>query len=133
MECYETGDYASTPNLNIGETNHFTVSAWVKPNGIQPEYTGIVFNDGQSAGLNFRPDNQLAYHWPGGAWWWNSGLYVEADVWSHVALVVTPDSITVYLNGVGSSHITAAEPALIENMKIGSYKGWGSRNYAWSN
>lgn len=130
MECYETGDYATTANLNIGETNHFTVSAWVKPNGLQPSYTGIVFNDGASAGLNFQGDNQLAYHWPGGAWWWDSGLFVEEDVWSHVALVVTPDSITVYLNGVASTHITSAEPALIETMKIGSYKGWASRNYS---
>lgn len=130
MECYETGDFASTPNLNIGETNTFTVSAWVKPNGIQPDYTGIVFNDGASAGLNFRPGNQLAYHWPGGAWWWDSGLFVEEGVWSHVAMIVTPDSLTVYLNGVGSTHIFAAEPALIETMKMGSYKGWGSRNYS---
>lgn len=129
METFESGDYASTPNMNIGETNHFSVSAWVKPDGIQPEYTGIVFNDGVSAGLNFRPGNALAYHWPGGAWWWDSGLVVEEDVWSHVALVVTPDSVTVYLNGVGSSHVTAIDPALIESMKIGSYKGWGGRNY----
>lgn len=129
MECYNSGDYASTPDLGIGETNHFTVSAWVKPNGIQPDYTGIVFNDGASAGLNFRPGNQLAYHWPGGAWWWDSGLTVEEGVWSHVALVVTPDSITVYLNGVGSSHVFAVPPAAIETMKLGSYKGWGDRNY----
>lgn len=129
MECFENGDYASTSNLNIGETNQFTISAWVKPNGIQPEYTGIVFNDGQSAGLNFRPDNQLAYHWPGGAWWWNSGLYVEEGVWSHVAMVVTPDSVTLYLNGIGATHVVATEPALIEAMKFGSYQGWGSRNY----
>lgn len=129
MRCYTDGDYAQTPDLNIGETNHFSVSAWVKPNGIQPEYTGIVFNDNASAGLNFRPSNQLAYHWPGGAWWWDSGLFVEADVWSHVALVVTPDSITVYLNGVPSSHLFTVDPVMIETMKLGSYKGWGGRNY----
>lgn len=129
MECYEDGDYASIPVTNIGETNTFTVSAWVKPNGIQGDYTGIVFNDGESAGLNFRPGNILAYHWPGGAWWWDSGLFVETDVWSHVAMVVTPDSITVFLNGVGVTHEFAVEPALIESMKLGSYKGWGGRNY----
>ncbi|MGB1104509.1 MAG: LamG-like jellyroll fold domain-containing protein [Crocinitomicaceae bacterium] len=130
MECYETGDYATTNNLDIGPTNEFTISAWVKPNGIQPDYTGIVFNDGTSAGLNFRPDNQLAYHWPGGAWWWDSGLFVEEGVWSHVALVVTPDSITVYLNGVGATHIVSPTPVLIESMRMGSYQGWGSRNYS---
>jgi len=130
MECYESGDYATTNNLNIEATNEFTVSAWIKPNGIQPAYTGIVFNDGTSAGLNFRPDNQLAYHWPGGAWWWDSGLFVEEDVWSHVALVVTPDSITVYLNGVGSTHVVAPTPVSIASMKLGSYQGWGSRNYS---
>lgn len=127
LDCTNSGDYASIPDLNTN-TNNFTISAWVKPNAIQGEYTGIVMNDGTAAGLNFRPDNYLAYHWPGGAWWWDSGLVVPVDEWSHVALVVTPSSITVYLNGVGSTHNTSAQTVDINTMKIGSYQGWGGRN-----
>ncbi|MCH2235729.1 MAG: T9SS type A sorting domain-containing protein [Crocinitomicaceae bacterium] len=129
MQTFGTGDFAQTPDLEIGATNTFTVSAWVKPDGIQPEYSGIVFNDNESAGLNFRASNELAYHWPGGQWWWASGLFVPEDVWSHVALVVTPGDISVYLNGVKSTHSITPSPAVIDYMKFGSYKGWGSRNF----
>ncbi len=127
LQCSNSGDYASTPSMDI-TTNNFTISAWVKPNSVQPDYTGIVFNDGTSAGLNFGTGNTLAYHWPGGAWWWDSGLVVPTNEWSHVALVVTPDAITVYLNGEGATHTTTLDPAALGTMKMGSYKGWSSRN-----
>jgi PKD repeat protein len=129
MRCLANGDYANVPDLGIGETNTFTVSAWIKPNGTQDEYTGIVMGDGSAAGLNFRPNMALAYHWPGGQWWWNSGLIVPADVWSHVAMVVSPNSITVYLNGVAATHNIAPQMADIQTMKIGSYQAWDGRNF----
>jgi len=129
LHCQANPDHANIPDLGLPQVDSFTISAWVKPKGIQPDYTGIVFNNNVSAGLNFRPGNVLAYHWPGGAWWWNSGLVVDTAVWSHVALVAKPGSITVYLNGVGSTHNTNITPVDIESMRIGSYKGWGSRNY----
>ncbi len=106
------------------------MTAWIKPNGIQDEYTGIFFNDDESAGLNFRESNNtLAYHWPGGSWSWDSGLEVPSDVWSHVALVAEPSGVTVYLNGVGVKHNDAINTATFGTGKIGSYKGWDSRNY----
>ncbi len=129
MRCVADGDYANIPNLGLSQVNSFTMSAWVKPDGIQDEYTGIVMADGTAAGLNFRPNNQLAYHWPGGQWWWDSGLTVPADVWSHVALVVAPNSITVYLNGIASTHAITPTPVDINTMKIGSYQAWGGRNF----
>jgi hypothetical protein len=129
LRCTEDGDYANIPSLGLDQVNNFTISAWLKPEGIQGEYTGIVMADGTAAGLNFRADNQLAYHWPGGQWWWDSGLTVPADVWSHVALVVQPNAITVYLNGVASTHNITPTPVDINTMKIGSYQAWGGRNF----
>ncbi len=121
--------YGQTPSMGVN-TNTFTISAWVKPNGIQADYSGIVFNDGDKGGFNFKNgDNSLAYHWPTGSWSWNSGLQAPADEWSHVAMVVSPTSITVYLNGTPSTHTTNIDPINISTMKIGSYQGWGSRNY----
>lgn len=129
LHCIANPDHANVPDLGLSQVDSFTISAWVKPDGIQPDYTGIVMNNGSTAGLNFRPGNVLAYHWPGGAWWWNSGLVVDTAVWSHVALVAKPGSITVYLNGEAATHNTNISPVDIGTMKIGSYKGWGSRNY----
>ncbi len=129
LECVGVNDHANVPSLDI-TTNNFTVTAWIKPNGIQDTYTGIFFNDGDSAGLNFRESNNtLGYHWPGGSWSWDSGLEVPTDVWSHVALVAEPSGVTVYLDGIGVKHNDAINPAVFGTGKIGSYKGWDSRNY----
>jgi hypothetical protein len=124
-----SSSYIQTPDFNETVTN-FTVSAWVKPNGIQDDYASVLMNDATGAGLNFRGgNNTLGYHWPGGAWWWNSGLIVPVNEWSHVAMVVTPTSVTLYLNGVAATHTTNTNAETLGTMKIGSYHGWTSRNF----
>ena len=130
MESTESGGYASIPALDVS-TNTFTITAWVKPDGIQPDYSGIVMANGSSAGINFRGgNNSLGYHWPGGGqWWWDSGLIVPEEEWSYVAMVVTPDDITLYLNGIPSSQSLTMSEAEIGSLLIGSYQNWGSRYY----
>lgn len=129
MNSYASGDYINFDNADWTVSN-FSVSAWVKPTGIQDNYTGIFISDGTAAGFNFKNgNNSLAYHWPDGSWSWNSGLIVEADVWSHVVMTVDPTGVTLYVNGIGSRHTTALSPADINSFKIGSYQGWGSRNF----
>ncbi len=128
LHCEANPDHVTIPSLDIN-TQNISISAWVKPDGIQGEYTGIVINEGTTAGLNFRPNNELAYHWPDGAWWWGSGLIVEPGVWSHVALVADSTGITVYLNGVAAKHSFNVPAVDFGAMRIGSYKGWGSRNF----
>lgn len=123
------GDFATTTNFDV-TTNTFTITAWVRPDGIQNDYSGIVMNNGVAAGLNFRGgNNTLGYHWPGGAWWWDSNQIVEPGKWSYVALVVTPQQIITYLNGVPAVHNTAAQAVAITTMNIGSYQGWSGRNF----
>lgn len=122
-------DYVVTPPFNMF-TNTLTITAWVKLNGIQPDYSSIVMNDGSNAaGFNFREgNNTLAYHWPGGAWWWDSNLEVPTDEWTHVAMVATPTAMTLYMNGVGVTHTTSLSETDLSSFKIGSYRGWSSRN-----
>lgn len=129
LSCNETGDYAQTFDFEQS-TNQLTISAWIKPDGIQPDYSGIVMNDA-IAGFNFKSgNNMLGYHWPnGGQWWWNSNLLVSPDEWSHVAMVVTPESVTLYLNGVGATQNISLPPALLSTFKFGSYNAWESRNF----
>ena len=49
--------------------------------------------------------------------------------WSHVAMVVEPDGITLYVNGEGSKHNITVSPTNLENNNVllGSYKHWGGR------
>lgn len=121
--------HVSLPALNL-TTNTLTVTAWVKIEGTQPEYSGIWIHDGTNvAGFNFRPNNnKLGYHWPNGSWGWDGGPVVPTDEWTHVAMVMTPTGVTLYVNGVGATHNFTA-PAVHFNgtCRLGNYRGWGGR------
>ena len=107
-----------------------TITAWVKPSGIQDDYTGIFMNDGSAAGFNFREgNNTLGYHWPDGAWWWDSNLIVPADEWSYIAMVVHSGGVTLYVNGTASHHSTPLPSVYFDHVRIGSYQGWNGRNF----
>lgn len=120
--------YVSIPPLNIS-TNQLTISTWIKISGTQPEYSSIFMHDGESAGFNFLPNtNRLGYHWTNGAYWWDSGLTVPTDTWTHVAMVVEPTGVTLYVNGKGNKHTFTAPAILFNNIaRLASYKGWGDR------
>lgn len=121
--------YVSIPALNT-TTNTMTVTAWIKADSIQAEYSGIFIHDGTDvAGFNFRPaNNRLGYHWPNGAWWWDGGPVVPSRVWAHVAMVVEPTGVTLYVNGVGVKHsFTAPAVNFHDIARLGNYRGWGGR------
>jgi len=121
-------DYVALPALNV-TTNTLTFTAWIKPDGIQPEYSAIFMHDGATAGFNFLPgSNRLGYHWPGGQWWWDSGLTAPDGAWSHVAMVVEPTGVTLYVNGRGSKQSFSVDPVNFDSgSRLGNYKGWGGR------
>ena len=129
MSLAASGDYMQLPDLNLN-TNNITFTAWVKPNGTQNGYSGIIMSDNSSiSGMNVRNNNELGFHWEGSQWWWSSGLSLPADEWSHVAMVVTPTGITLYLNGNGATDSYTVPVSQINNMKVGSYQGWNNRNF----
>ncbi len=129
MEVFDAGDYMVTESFGI-TTEEFTITAWIKPDGIQADYSGIAISNGETAGMNFRGgNNTLGYHWPGGSWSWNSGLVVTPYQWSHVAIVADRNRVSVFVNGKGSTHQTDIDPVLLTSFSIGSYKGWASRNF----
>jgi PKD repeat protein len=130
LKAAGTNQHGQVVNANLGSTNVLTVTAWIKPNGIQPDYAGIFMGDGtDAAGMNFKNgNNSLAYHWPGGQWWWNSGLIVNANEWNFVAMVVSPTGITLYCNESQATHTINLSPADISGFRIGSYRGWSDRN-----
>lgn len=128
----DNGHFISSTSLDV-TTNTMTLMAWVRPEGVQDDYTGLVFNDATGAGMNLRGNNELGYHWPGGSthWAWSSGLRVPEDEWSFVVMVITPDQVTFYLNEEEVTRVfdDPIEPAFWGNFRIGSYQGWGSRNF----
>lgn len=98
-----TSNYATTPPLALGNTNSITLSAWIKPDGTQASFAGILFSaSGLATGLNFRNGNQIGYHYNDNAGTYNyaGGPTILANIWTHVALVTSANSATIYVNGV---------------------------------
>ncbi len=118
-------DLITTPPANV-TTSTVTITAWVKPAKVHGR-TGIVFMRAgtSTSGINLMPDNQLGYHWLDAteSWQYASSLIVPIDEWSFVAMVVVPEKVTLYLDGVSiSRELTRLhDPATFSgNMTLGS-------------
>jgi Concanavalin A-like lectin/glucanases superfamily/Immunoglobulin I-set domain/Immunoglobulin domain len=123
---FEAGNHAvgfdgsGAGHVNLGalnlDTNTVTITAWVKPNGQQAPYAGIVFNrtaTTTAAGLAIDAAGGLdvAYDWndDNATYNWPSYLTMSDSDWSFVGLVVQPDQASMYLaNGANVSTFTSA-------------------------
>jgi photosystem II stability/assembly factor-like uncharacterized protein len=113
-------DYMTVNDLNVNK-NAFTFSCWIKPIGIQPDYSGVFMsqNDTYSFGMHFmNGNNTLGFH---PTWWWSSGLIAPPNQWSHVAMVSNGTDIKLYLNGVVSTVNTAVASELFNTINIAKY------------
>ncbi len=97
---------ATAPALNLS-TNTVTFSGWIKRDGDQNDWAGLIFNrGGGTAGLNFGTNNELRYHWGGGgnsSYNFNSGLVPPDGVWTFVAMVIEPTRATLYMRPDGGA------------------------------
>jgi hypothetical protein len=129
-------DAVLIPPLEI-RSNRVSLSAWVKRNGDQSSFAGIVFSrDGNTiAGLSFGNANELRYNWNGLAetFDWDSGLVVPDQQWVLVALVVEPDQATIHLyDGSLQSAVHFQQHALEEfdgTTRFGHDPSGGSRRF----
>ena len=86
-------------------TGSLTVTAatfvtWIKRNGSQGTYDGILFSRGtNTTGMNFYTSNQLGYHWndANNTYSWQSGLTIPDAAWCMIAVSVTSTAATAYL------------------------------------
>ncbi len=101
-------DYISAPPLNLN-SNSVTMSAWIKPNGIQNDWTGILYSRASNtvAGIHLMANGELRYNWnnQSAAYTWSSGLIVPDNEWSFIALVIEPDQATLYLNDTSAVNV----------------------------
>ena len=109
----------NAPNLNFGSTGDFTVEAWVKLNGAQPDFAGI-FVKGElpypGRWVQFVVvNNRLAAEIISGGLAFvgvNDGLIgttsLNNGAWNHVSLVVTRSSqnAKLYVNGALEADVT---------------------------
>ena len=77
-----------------------TFVTWIKRNGNQGQYDGILFSRGtNTTGMNFQSSNQLGYHWNDAfnTYSWQSGLTIPNATWCMIAISVTNTAATAYL------------------------------------
>lgn len=125
-----TSQSVSIPNLNQN-TNTVTISAWVKRNGSQSQWAGIVFDRGTAvSGLNFGTANELRYHWndSSGSYNFNSGLTVPDNTWTFCAVVVEAAKATIYMQAVGGSMQSAVNTLSHPAVAFGSNLYLGQDN-----
>ena len=127
-----SSDFASaSTNLNL-DTRQATITAWIKPAPDQSPWAGIALVRGgtTTAGLHFGQSGELRYMWNDVNWWWNSGLTPQPNTWNHVALVIEPSKVTIYLNGIpASTPINHDVQAFDAPLVLGRDPGWDDRYF----
>lgn len=94
-------------------SNSVTFEAWIKPSGNQINYKGFVLTrqaaSNEVAGIiSTENSNKFTYMWKGLGFDWQGGPGIIPNEWQHVALVITPNGITMYHNGIPYVASTAA-------------------------
>jgi hypothetical protein len=89
------------PPLNLN-TNTATFCAWIKPNPVlQAGSCALIFERGgnDTSGFGYGNNNNLGYTWngQGNTFGFVSGLVPASNVWSFVALVISPTNAIIYL------------------------------------
>jgi len=126
--------YAVNSSINYTNVSDFTFTTWIKPNGIQNNYTAI-FSLGSGTGneknvLNFRESNNtLGIHLNGGYWSRDSNLIIPENEWSFVAITITPTQVKLFVNEQAVTWNINSNPFNIDKIVLGSYYGWGGRNF----
>jgi hypothetical protein len=105
---FDGGDDVIVPALDLN-SNSVTISAWVKRDGQQSAYTGIVYSRdgdtiagiglGSTGGPDWQANQELYYSWNDAedTWKFHSGLIIPDSKWVFVALVLEPAKATLYL------------------------------------
>ena len=102
-----------------------TFVSWIRRNGNQGTYDGILFSRGSSAtGMNFQSSNQLGYHWNNAVntYGWQSGLTIPDLTWCMVAVSATSTAATAYLcqaSGITSATNTVSHSSsVLDDIKL---------------
>ncbi len=97
-------NYISIPPLDI-ETNNISFSAWIKRVGDTRNNAGLIRmrRFSESTGLSMSEEGEIKYQWDESGTGHPSGLFVEREKWTHIAMTVSPTKISVYVNGIERS------------------------------
>lgn len=124
-------DSVAVPPLDLN-SNRVTITTWIRRNGQQGFFKGIVFSrDGSTAaGLHFGNGAGLRYTWNGdpATYDWGSGFNLPDGQWVLAALVVEPDRATIYVHDGTLQASVNPVPHAPEEFDGETRLGWDSAN-----
>ena len=113
-----------------------TFVTWIKRNGSQDQYDGILFSRGtNTTGMNFYSSNQLGYHWNDSdpTYTWSSGLTIPDATWCMIAVSVTSTAATAYLCQTGgtttATNTVNHSSSVIDDIRLALDWATGSRYF----
>jgi hypothetical protein len=128
LTTYQDSDYMVARDVNLENITHFTITGWWRPNGGQSGFGALVSSGDWCAHCDYTEGliidywgTRVWYKWPGNAsnWGQNSGMVIPLNEWSYVALVITPDGATMYLNEDKYEHNIPLQPGDISDLYVG--------------
>lgn len=125
LEMTTSSQAIISDNLTYGSTSNITFTGWVKPNGIQADWSGIVCL-GTSLAFGFSTNNQLQFH---PTYWAPTGLFANMNEWNFVAIRYTPTQVTIFLNDKKWSLSGTYHPVVLNRIILGKHFDWNSRTY----
>lgn len=125
LEMNSSSQAIFADNLTYGSTSNITFTGWVKPNGIQADWAGIVCL-GANLVLGFSENNEMQFH---PTWWASTGLFATANEWNFVAIRYTPTQVTIFLNDKKWSLNGSYSPVQLNSIVLGKHFDWNDRTY----
>ena len=126
-KCLNLSSAFPNKDINIGtvniNSNTFSISTWVKPNGKQKSFSQIIGhygcpgspNYGIGYGItyaNYAPNLELCYTDNQVIYFNDSGLQLDTNAWNNIVLTYSPTGVKLYLNGVAANLNNNTMPAL---------------------
>jgi photosystem II stability/assembly factor-like uncharacterized protein/PKD repeat protein len=108
LDLGSTSDVATiAPLPGLAGASSVTLSAWVKPASIQRSFSQILSNWSSDVGFSFgfafmgyRANTNLTFYWRDSVpYQLTTPFNLDTLVWTHVAITVEPDRVTLYRNG----------------------------------
>lgn len=88
-------------------SNEISFSFWMKKVGNQNGVAGLFLHtsNNEKSGLSITGDGQLIFHWNESGVGHTTGLYIQPEEWTQVAMSVSPSEIKIYANGIERSFV----------------------------
>ena len=126
VKCNGSSQYVTLPAFNKTFASA-TITGWFNSVPNNNSYIGGVYsrgsNGGPGMGFGYASGGakQLGYQWGLTDYAWNSGLFLPDNLWTFVALAVSPSGAIMYMNLQSASN-TLSEPPITFNgsMEIGT-------------